>query len=183
MANILINAGHRVGIDNGGSHGTQTEAKTNVNVAMACAKRLRERGYNVLLTHENPVAKNLKASDLLLWANKQNFDYCISIHQNDAESENAEGSEVLWNGTDEVAEVMALFIQEGLVKLGAKDRGVKARKDLAMLKIKKCHCVLTEGAFLTAKDYGRINTVAEQQAQGIAIADGLLKAITTLRKG
>ena len=183
MANILINAGHRVGIDNGGHHGTQTEAKTNVNVASACAKLLKEKGHTVTLTHELKETVSLKASDLLLWANNHKFDYCISIHQNDAENENAKGTEVLWNGIDEVAEVMALNIQKELVKLGAVDRGIKARKDLAMLKIRNCHCVLTEGAFLTASDYQRINTVQEQQAQGIAIANGFLNAIKSLGRG
>lgn len=177
MARILVNAGHRVGIDNGGGHKGQTEAKTNVNVAIRLSDNLRAKGHTVVTTHDHPQAKLLKASELLVWANKQGFDYVISVHQNDAENENAEGSEVCWNGKDEEAKKIAISVQAELVKLGAKDRGVKARPDLAILKVKKCHCILTEGAFMTAKDNHRIDTYTEQWAQADAISTGFCKVV------
>lgn len=177
MARILVNAGHRVGIDNGGGHKGQTEAKTNVNVAIKVAENLRAKGHTVVTTHDDAKLKLLKASNLLVWANKQKFDYCISIHQNDAENETAEGSETLWNGLDKTAEKIAISVQNELAKLGSKNRGVKERGDVAILKIKNCHCILTEGAFMTTADINRINTVQEQHLQADAITTGFLKIV------
>lgn len=177
MSRILVNAGHRIGADKGGGNNGQSEAKTNVNEAIRLANNLRANGHIVVTTHDHPQAKFLNAVSLLAWANKQRFNYLISIHQNDSENENAEGSEVCWNGTDKEAEKIAISVQSELVKLGAKDRGVKPRPDLAILKIKKCHCILTEGAFMTTKDNHRIDTLTEQWAQADAVSIGFCKVV------
>lgn len=174
---ILVNAGHRVGIDNGGGHNGQSESKTNVNVAVRVAENLKAKGYIVKTTHDDPALNKLKASELLVWANKHNFEHSISIHQNDALDETAEGSETLCNSTDEKALLIAYSVQTELSKLGSKSRGIKFRNDLAMLKIKNCHCILVEGAFMTAKDNHRIDTLTEQWAQGDAISNGFMKAV------
>lgn len=177
MAYILVNAGHRLGIDNGGGHNGQTEAKTNINVAVRVAENLRLKGHKVKTTHDDPKLKLLKASDLSAWASKQGFDYSISIHQNDSANETAEGSETLWNGVDKEALKVAESVQAELAKLGSKNRGIKARPDLAMLKIKWCHCILTEGAFMTRADNKRIDTLTEQWQQADAISNGFLKVV------
>jgi N-acetylmuramoyl-L-alanine amidase len=65
-------------------------------------------------------------------AHKAGADALVSIHVNDADSDSANGLEVLWRRP--IAQQLAENLQRSLVKVtGFKDRGIKARPDLSVL--------------------------------------------------
>jgi len=132
---------------------------------------LRARGSEVFMTRDDdtdpaPVARRAKS------AKDAGCDKFVSIHVNAAEVEQANGIEVLYddNGDKPFAEKM----QKALVKvMKLKDRGVKKRTDLAVLKFNG-PAVLIELGFI-ANDTDR-NTFMDPLIRAqvcAAIADSL----------
>ena len=142
---IFINAGHG-GKDPGAvsKNGTK-EADITREVSSLLACKLIQNGYNVeFFQQENALTDVTKAE------NTSNSDLFISIHCNAAASASANGVEVLYYPTSSKGKDYALKVQKQLVKTtNLKDRGIKPRNDLHVLKRTKAVAILVELAFLT----------------------------------
>lgn len=101
-------------------------------------------------------------------------DCLVSIHCNAAEKVGAHGTETLHAGHEWVAAA----VQRRLVAaLGTRDRGIKIRSNLAILKYERA-AILVELAFLSHDGDRAILTDPERQrAAAGAIADGIEEAV------
>ena len=142
---ILINAGHG-GKDCGavGKTGLK-ESHVNANVAKKIQTYLKDKGIDCVVFQQ----KN-SLNEVIDFANKNNFDYGISIHCNASTNREANGVETLYYPTSKKGKELARVIQDELVEqTKLKDRGIKERSDLGFLRKTKCPCVLVECAFIS----------------------------------
>ncbi len=149
---IILDAGH--GWHNGrgdpgaiGPTGLK-ESDVTLLVVTAMAARLEELGHLVRLTREGlcfvPLAERAKI------ANIARADALVSIHCNAAHGSEVGGSETLYYPGSVQGERLARELQWWLVHMGGlRDRGLKPRGDLAVLRNTKMPAVLVELAFIS----------------------------------
>lgn len=142
---IFINAGHG-GSDPGAVSKNGTKEKDiarMVSSLLTC--KLIQAGYNIeYFQQENSFTDVSKAE------NSSNSDLFISIHCNSFNKESANGIEVLYYPTSTKGKKCAQIVQNELIKSTAlKDRGIKARTDLHVLKRTTAPAILVELAFLS----------------------------------
>lgn len=122
-ASVCIDAGHG-GKDTGATFQGRTEKDDVLNLSLAVADYLREKGVKVYLTREDDTFKTL--SDRCNFANKKKVDIFISIHRNSADK----GSGVeAWissmpNGLEEILAKNILNQLEQTNKI-SNNRGIK----------------------------------------------------------
>lgn len=109
-------------------------------------------------------------------ANSYGADAFISIHLNSAENKAASGIETLVYSLNGTAAKIAEKVQQNMIKAtGWKDRGVKARPDLGVLRLTKMPAILCEVGFISndqeAKELFKKPT---QQKLANAIAEGII---------
>lgn len=143
MARILINAGHG-GRDTGAVNGTLYERDVNKKIAMKVSELLMSEGHAVTYFQQlNSV------NDVWRFENMCNYDLTVSIHCNSFSSTSC-GHEVLYYPSPNAGQKLAQAIQTALVKtVGLRDRGVKPRKDLCVLRDTKSIAVIVETAFIS----------------------------------
>lgn len=169
---LCIDAGHG-GKDPGAVSKGKQEKDIVLSIAMILADLLRSQGIEVFMTRTNDTydTVNEKARK----ANASGADYFISIHCNSAASIVAKGAETLIFGYDGKSDILAENIQKHLVKgLGLVDRGIKVRRDLAVLNSTRMSAVLVETAFLS-NDEDRGKLVDRQKDFAGAIANGVME--------
>lgn len=142
---IMINFGHAVnGTDWGACYNGLREAEVNKTIGTTLANYLKSYGYDVT-TYQQTKSVN----DVWREENKSKYDILISIHCN-AFNSTANGHEVLYYPTSDTGKKLAQCIQTSLVKtVGLRDRGLKPRNDLAVLKRTKTVAVIVETAFIS----------------------------------
>lgn len=129
------------------------EADITLQYGLALNRALSDRGVGVFMTRasndeEAPVVK--RASRAL----QQGCDVFLSFHLNDAEDDNANGLEVLFR-SDAKDKPLASRLQTVLIETtGFRDRKIKKRTDLAVLKFQGGPAVLIELGFI-ANDFDR----------------------------
>ncbi len=149
---IILDAGH--GWHNGrgdpgaiGPTGLK-ESDVTLLVATRMAGRLQEAGHQVLLTR--PGRGFVSLSDRIRTANAAGADALVSIHCNAAHGSEVGGSETLYYPGSVQGERLARELQWWLVHMGGlRDRGLKPRGDLAVLRNTKMPAVLVELAFIS----------------------------------
>lgn len=142
---IFINAGHG-GNDPGAvsKKGTK-EADITKNVCAILASKLIQNGYDVEYFQQKKSFTEVSTVE-----NTSNSDLFISIHCNAAANETANGVEVLYYPTSTKGKKCAQLVQAELVGVTKlRDRGIKARTDLHVLKRTKAVAILVELAFLS----------------------------------
>ncbi|MDX9973324.1 MAG: N-acetylmuramoyl-L-alanine amidase [FCB group bacterium] len=180
---IAIDPGHgmsnrRKGIYDPGATHTENgvpyeEAAIALQYALALKDILRARNHEVFLTRDDPSdhapvgerAKNAKNAGAQLF---------LSLHLNDCENDAANGLEVLYR--DSAHKPLAQALQTALLKVtGFKDRKIKPRTDLAVLKFDG-PAVLIELGFI-ANGANRETLLNPQKRQAICetIADVAVK--------
>jgi len=147
---IAIDAGHGLGnsavghFDPGAVSGGACEADVVLEYAIALMSAVVSAGWTPIMTRINdttpcPLIGRVRT------ARDAGADMLISLHCNAAESETATGTETLYNATDGLARKL----QGAVVStLGLRDRGVKQRGNLAVLKFER-PCALVELGFVT----------------------------------
>jgi len=169
---ILINAGHSA-TDCGavGRKGLK-EADVNMNIAKCVQKYLKDKNIDSVIVRQNE-----SLNEVIHYCNTNKFDFGVSIHCNAAESGHSHGTETLYYPTSKYGKQLAQCIQEELVKaVELKDRGIKPRKDLAILKRTKRVFVLVECAFISnAREEKMLKENYNLFAQGIT--RGIMKFI------
>ena len=143
---ICIDAGHG-GKDPGAVGNGVVEKDVALKTAKAVGELLKKQGFEVVYTRTYDVFVNLNERCRI--ANAKNADLFISVHVNSATNTDAKGTETLCYSKNE----FAYIAQKGLISaLKTNDRGLKERKDLAVLNGTKMTAVLLELGFLSNKD-------------------------------
>ncbi len=177
---VVIDAGHGGG-DSGAAHEDLQEKSVNLDLALRVAERLRKQGLTVELTRGDDRFVSLDGrADRVRIANADLF---LSIHQNAAEQENAEGTEIYFSRDNRYCDAsirLAQNIQSGIAwVLGEseeefRDRGVR-QGNFWVLRKADCPAALLECGFIsnpaerkrmTRSDY--LEHLADGIAAGIA---------------
>lgn len=147
---ICIDAGHG-GKDPGAVGNGVVEKDVALKTAKAVGELLKKQGFEVVYTRTYDVFVNLNERCRI--ANAKNADLFISVHVNSATNTDAKGTETLCYSKNE----FAYIAQKGLISaLKTNDRGVKERKDLAVLNGTKMTAVLLELGFLSNADEAKM---------------------------
>ena len=147
---ICIDAGHG-GKDPGAVGNGVIEKNVALKTALAVGELLKKQGFEVVYTRTSDVFVNLNERCRI--ANAKDADLFISVHVNSATNTSAKGTETLCYSKNGFADV----IQKSLVSaLKTNDRGVKERKDLAVLNGTKMTAVLLELGFLSNADEAKM---------------------------
>ena len=147
---ICIDAGHG-GKDSGAVGNGVIEKDVALKTALIIGEMLKEQGFDVVFTRTSDVYVQLNERCKI--ANSKNADLFISVHINSAANENAKGTETLCYSKNKFAEL----VQKNLVStLNTNDRGVKERKDLAVLNGTKMTAVLLELGFLSNREEAKM---------------------------
>lgn len=142
---IFINAGHG-GKDPGAvsKKGTK-EADITKKVSSLLACQLIQKGFNMEFFQQKNSFTEVSQAE-----NDSNSNLFISIHCNAAASDKANGVEVLYYPTSTRGLRCAQIVQNELVETTTlKDRGIKARNDLHVLRKTKATAILVELAFIS----------------------------------
>lgn len=167
---IFINAGHG-GTDPGAvsKKGTK-EADITKKVSSLLACQLIQNGFNVEFFQQKKSFTEVSEAE-----NNSKSDLFISIHCNAAASDKANGVEVLHYPTSTKGIKLARLVQNELVEATTlKDRGVKARSDLHVLKRTKAVAILVELAFISNPEEEKL-LLEEPKIFADAIAEGIKK--------
>ena len=147
---ICIDAGHG-GKDPGAVGNGVIEKNVALKTALAVGELLKKQGFEVVYTRTSDVFVNLNERCRI--ANAKNADLFISVHVNSATNTDAKGTETLCYSKNE----FAYIVQKGLISaLKTNDRGLKERKDLAVLNGTKMTAVLLELGFLSNADEAKM---------------------------
>ena len=154
---IYIDQGHNPAPPNTGAEGNGLrEQDISYEVGVRLAELLRQNGnFDVRLSRPSRQTQlgNSNASSLRVRvdeANSWGADYFISLHTNASTSPAANGSEALVYSSPSRSASLAEDILEGLNKAtGLRNRGVKVRSGLYVLRKTQMPAVLVELAFIS----------------------------------
>lgn len=171
---IVIDPGHG-GMDGGCVSGDIVEKDINREIAYQVAKKLRQRGYQVVLARKEDefVDKNDRVEE----ANRLGARLYVSIHQNSCEVGSVSGIETWYNESDELGNSrrLAQLVQQETVKAtGAVSRELVSDPDLCVTSKSAMPSCLIETGFLSNRKERRKLASAEYQDQ---LAEGIAKGI------
>ena len=165
---ICIDAGHG-GKDPGAVGNGVIEKNVALKTALAVGELLKKQGFEVVYTRTSDVFVNLNERCRI--ANAKDADLFISVHVNSATNTDAKGTETLCYSKNGFADV----VQKSLVSaLKTNDRGVKERKDLAVLNGTKMTAVLLELGFLSNADEAKM---FKQESFYSTVANAVVKSV------
>lgn len=176
-AKVFIAVGH--GGNDSGAVGYITEKTANLVMALAMRTVLERHGVLVLLSRTKDENDDVYAE--IRECNNFAPVLAIAVHNNAGGGDGFEAYCHIGGGLSRTA---ALAIEAEVKKIGQNSRGVKTKTGsdgwdyYAFIRETACPAVICEGVFVdTKKDAAQADTVAEQQAFGIAYAKGVLKAL------
>ena len=167
---IFINAGHG-GNDPGAvsKKGTK-EADITKKVSSLLACQLIQKGFNIEFFQQKNSFTEVSEAE-----NTSKSDLFISIHCNSWTDSKANGVEVLHYPTSTKGIKLARLVQNELVEATTlKDRGIKARSDLHVIRRTKATAILVELAFLSNPEEEKL-LLEEPKIFADAIAEGIKK--------
>ena len=170
---ICIDPGHSGPVEPGACAGGFTEASLVMAIARFLQQELQQRGHQVLLTRDGPVAdKELDWRAVM--ANEWGAGAFLSIHCNSFRKIEAEGTETYHYPCSEAGERLARAIQFRICDaLLTEDRGVK-QDNFQVLRETDCPAVLVECGFISNPiDRAMLTDPLEQWRIAAAIAEGL----------
>jgi len=167
---IGIDLGHNCAYD-GGAVGIRRENDLIKEVGVKVINKLVISGHVVIDCSPKGRVNSLwdSLSQRTNTANRNNVDIFVSIHFNAFHDPTAHGTEVLY--FSEAGKKLATPVLTELVNLGFRNRGLKYRDNLHVLKATQMPAILIEGCFITSqRDMNLYN--AEKMAD--AIVKGLV---------
>lgn len=179
MAKVYLDPGHG-GYDDGAVKYV-TEDKVNLVMALACRDYLVANGVEVKMSRTTDTGTSI--TKMANAANAWGADLAVSIHNN---AGGGDGFEAYYGiGSDmNGSKGLAAAIEAEVKKIGQNSRGLKTKKNangadyFGFIRLTKMPAVILEGAFVdNKKDAAQIDTIAEQQAFGVAYAKGILKKL------
>jgi len=155
---IYIDAGHNhSGGDTGAVGFGHKEQDINFNVAYLVGETLKRHGIDIRYSR-NKITDNVgttvaaSINGRVNAANSWGANLFVSIHCNAFSDPNANGTETLVFSASGTANQLARKVNAEIVKaLGTRDRGVKVRTDLGVLRNTNMPAILPELAFITNK--------------------------------
>lgn len=177
MAKVFINPGHG-GSDPGAVANGIREKDANLVISLKVNEVLQRHGVITLMSRVKDEDDSLNG--LCVDCNTFEADLAISIHLN---AGGGDGAEVFYSVVGGTSKVLAQNILNEIVALGQQSRGIKTRVGnggldyYGFIRMTVAPAVIVEGAFLDTKDHELVDTVAEQEAMGVAIAKGALKTL------
>lgn len=175
---VFIGVGHG-GSDPGAVAGSIYEKDMNLPIALACRAELERHGVVVLMSREKDEDETL--SGKIKMANDFGAALALDIHNNAGGGDGAEVYHTYKGGT---GKTLAVNILAEIQKLGQNSRGPKYIKNkngvdgYLFIRNTCMPAVIVECAFIdNKKDITVIDTAAERQAMGAAIAKGVLKTL------
>lgn len=166
---IVIDPGHG-GMDPGTVGINQSlEKDINLDISKKLYKKLRLKGYKVVLTRNNDeYIENIERANL---ANKKRARVFVSIHCNSIESDNhTNGVQVLYHpnrndkGNNLHNSVLAQEVLDSiLLNTGAVNKSIVERTDLIVLNQTKMPAVIVECGFLSNKQEADLLLTKEYQ--------------------
>ncbi len=170
---IYIDPGHG-GTDPGAiGIGKIEEEDITLPVAKYLETELKRQGISTKMSRTGDTSKTINTR--VKEANNWGADIVCSLHCNSFKQESANGTETLIYSKGGRAEKIAIKVHSNIVSvLKTRDRGIKVRTDLGILRDTKAPAILCEIAFVSNKaDKEKIDEAAEQKAVAIAICKGL----------
>lgn len=146
---VYIDAGHlNNSLDCGAVYNGRKESKDCLDFAQLLTCNLKALGCDVKLSRSSekePKSLNARTNE----ANKWGADLYLSIHRNASTNHKGEGAETLIYSLDKQNKTVADELQKCMVSVSQfKNRGVKTRPDLHVLKATKMVAVLLEIGFI-----------------------------------
>lgn len=145
MKKVMIDAGHG-GTDPGAVNGNRKEKDDALRLSLAVANYL-SRNYDVKVCLTRKVDEFQSLTSRTSYANGMNVDLFVSFHRNSANDGEANGYESLICAKGGQAEVLANEFCRSMAPL--KNRGIKVRPELAVLRNTKMPAVLCEVGFIS----------------------------------
>ena len=174
---INIHAGHNPANKVAcGAIGLLDESTENRNVVKELKAILEAEGHIVYdCTCDNGTSVSDVINKIVVKSNANTVDLDISIHFNSGANDKtgnskSTGTECLIYNSSNNKEVIAKRICANIAQLGFKNRGVKVRTDLSILKKTKAPCILIECCFVDDFDDVKLynpKSMAKAIAQGI----------------
>ena len=173
---VFIGVGH--GGSDSGAVGYIVEKDVNLQMALACRDFLTAYGVDVRMSRtkdeEDPINEEVRE------CNAYGPDLAIDVHNNSGGGDGFEIYHTIYGGT---GKTLAQNIEKQVKAIGQNSRGVKTRQGsrgdyYAFIRDTACPAVICEGVFVDTKaDAAQADTLAEQQAFGVAYAKGILDTL------
>jgi N-acetylmuramoyl-L-alanine amidase len=148
------------------------EATIALKYGLALKDEFRARGVDVFMTRddaEDHAPVGMRATN----AKNAGCDRYVSIHLNDVDDDRANGTETLFRGEDDKA--LARRVQAAMLTVtGLRDRGLRQRDDLAVLKFAGVAVLLELGFIANDKDRETLLNPQIRQSLCKAVADAVL---------
>ena len=177
---ICVDPGHTwsptTGGDPGACNGGYRESVAALDIATILGRQLNIRGFDTIFTRTSGKPR-LTLKQRCNLSNYHGADVFVSIHLNSAENKSAHGVEVLRHQSCGVlTQKLAVSVQNSLVEAtGFRDRGVKLRNNLYVLKHTIAPAILCEVGFISNDeeckklfDLGMQERIAASIAKGIS---------------
>lgn len=175
MPKVYNGVGHG-GSDPGAVSGKHIEKNYALDIATACTAELKRHGVEVMQSRTSDVYESAAAK--IAECNKFNPDIAADIHLNAGKGD---GFEVYHSISGEEGKRLAEAVEKAVIaETGQNSRGVKTKlnsngKDyFGFIRQTKCPALLIECAFIDSADVQAVDTLAERQSMGRAIAHGML---------
>ncbi len=174
---VFIGVGHGGG-DPGAVALGREEADLNLAIALKCRDELERHGVSVKMSRTKD--ENDTLTEEIRECNAFNPDLAIDIHNN---AGGGDGVEAYYHFGGGLSKTLATNVLDEIVKIGQNSRGAKTRTYngadyYGFIRETKAPAVIVECAFVdNATDIKIIDTTAEQQTMGVAVAKGILKTL------
>lgn len=174
MLKVYIGVGHG-GSDPGAVYGSHKEKNYALDIANACTAELKRHGVTVMQSRTSDVTETSTAK--VKECNAFGADVALDFHLNTG---GGDGFEVYHTLSGGEGKKLAQCIETAVKELGQNSRGLKVKanssgKDyFVFIRDTKCPALLVECAFIDSDDVKIVDTLAERQAFGKAIAKGIL---------
>ncbi len=175
---IIIDPGHG-GTDDGSNDmlGIIDEKDITLEIALLLRTELRNRGYNVLMTREDDLT-TLSNKERVAVANSMDAAILLSLHMNTYPSDRTvKGLEVLYDSSKNDSKKLATALVNPICSsCGAKNRGIKARSNISILKDVSMPSVDIEMGFISCPEEVEMFENAEYKQKLVSgICDGVDK--------
>lgn len=175
MPKVYIGVGHG-GSDPGAVSGKHTEKNYALDIANACTAELRRHGVEVMQSRTGDVGE--RSEEKVRECNSFNPAAAMDIHLN---AGGGDGFEVFHSISGTKGQAFAAAVERSVAaETGQNSRGLKIKKNssgkdyFVFIRETKCPALLVECAFIDSKDVEIVDTLAERQKFGKAIAHGVL---------
>jgi len=182
---VVIDAGHG-GVEPGAVYSGLQEKNINLDIALKLNELLKKENVNTYMIREDD--KYVSFYERAFIANKLKASLFLSIHNNALEDRSFDGTMMLYSiNSNESKKFNSLnfakIIQNRLINdLDTKDRKVRERNDLVVLRLTKMPAALAEIAFMTnSNDLAKLKNADFKQKTAQALCDSIIKALAEIK--